>query len=554
MRLTPYCARWGAAAVMVASAVAGCGGGSSGSGGSSSNSGSPAKTSNAADAKDTGPLVIADAAVVNSLDPDGPSATFVGNLTVAENAYEGLTNYKPTANPDDMGGGQFIDTSDLDPGLASAWKSDDKGWTFELRKGVKSAAGNEFTSADVVWSYKRTVGLKATGAFVMSAIGLVTGVKAEGKYSVRYTTSGPSPVLPWTILQSYNRPLDSTEVKKHVTKSDPWASKWLTTHTAGYGAYTVSQYESGKSITLDPSPSYWGDKAKRQIKILAIPDASGRYSALQKGDINVAYGLSPQQIKQASSAGLHLFRFKGNSLVSLFPDVKLPQFKNPEVRQALQYATPSDQIVKSVYLGYGFTLKSIMPPYFKGYSEAGWDYTYDPAKAKQLVEQAGFKNGVSTELYYSSESPTLASLATVLQGAWQQAGINVKLNPQPSSTLVTRAFAKKDIPLYMTDTSSIVIPDGSTAGALWATGGFGNINNYSNPAFDKAYKASLSSLEFDVREAPIKDMQSAAATDPIFTAVAGLESIVATSPNVSDYQWEPSQATNYKTLATDSAG
>ena len=152
MTRSPYLGRRGLAASLVAAsalALAACGGSSSSSGDGAAKADGAGK---ATAAKTTGPLVIADAAVANSLDPDGPSGTFVGNLTAIENTYEALTDYQPVANPEDKGGGQFIDTTKVAPALATEWEGDDKGYTFTLREGVKSPAGNEFTSADVVWT------------------------------------------------------------------------------------------------------------------------------------------------------------------------------------------------------------------------------------------------------------------------------------------------------------------------------------------------------------------------------------------------------------------
>lgn len=547
-----------AAITLVAATLTACGGSSSSSSSSSSGSTSSAPTGTGASSATStgsgaaaagGTLVVADATSPSSLDPDGPSSTVTSNLTAVANTYDPLVDFKPAPNPASLGGGQFIDTSGVAAKLATSWRSTNTSWTFNLRRGVRNAYGHEFTSADVVWTYQRSMGLRSTGAFILSLLSRVTGVKALGKYEVRYTTSGPSPMMLWTLTTSYLRPIDSVEAKQHITAKDPWASSWLSRNTAGFGAYDVSAYSPGQSMTLAPAPTYWGDPAKSTIKMIAVSDSSSRFSSLEKGDVNVALTLTPQQLKQAaSSKDVHLFRFRGNSQVTIFPDIKLPFFRSAQVRQALQYATPSDDIIRSVYLGFGFPLRSIAPSYVYGYTDKDWPYSYATDRAKQLMRAAGYANGFSTDLYYSSDAPNLAPLATLLQSAYAQIGIKLRLVPQPTTTLVTRAFSRKDIPMYMTDTSSVALPDISDAGALWSTGGFGNVNNYSNPAFDQAYRQSFASLDNSARLPALQALQMQGAINPIAVQVNGLESVAATNPNVVGYQWDPSQAQVFKTL------
>lgn len=537
-----------AVAAAAAAALAGCGGGGSDD--------APPEGSGVGKAVvvKPGKLVIADSAAPDSLDPDGPSASVVPNLTAYTNAYDGLVSHKREDNSKALGGGTTIDADGLAPGLASSWTTADETTTVRLRKGVKSAQGNELTSADVVWSYERAKGLNATAGFVYSVVGGITDVRARGKYSVEFRTKRPSPMLLVSLAQPYTKIYDSTEVKKHATAKDKWASKWLTTHTAGFGAYTVSSMVPGKSLKLSPASGYWGGKAENAIEMISIPDPANRYVALQKGDINMALNLPPVQLQEAEKAeAVHLFRVRGNGLVQAFPNFRVKPFQNPKVRQALQYATPQEEIVKRVYLGFGFPIRSLATPYSPGYTDRHWPYAYDVEKAKELMQEAGYADGVDTELHYSSESPTLGTLATILQSSWAQIGVNVKLVGRPATELVTRAFGKKDLPLYLTDSATSVIPDISNLGALYRTGGFANVNNYSSKPFDAAYETSVSTNDA-ARRAPAFDrLQRVAAADPPSVYAAGLESVVAASSNVTGYSWQPDQGQVFGALKVTAA-
>jgi peptide/nickel transport system substrate-binding protein len=532
--------------------LAACGGGSSSDSSATGTSASatPAASSDAAKgAAKKGRLVVADAAAVTSLDPDGPSASAVDNLIAINNTYDNLVTYKHTANPADLGGGETLDAEGVAPALATSWTQTDDGATLTLRKGVMSQYGNELTAQDVVWSYERSAGLKATGAFVYNVDGGVTGVKAVSKYEVKYTTKGPAPMLLISLGQPYTKIYDATEVKKHVSGSDKWAAKWLATHAAGFGPYTAGTFTSGRSLELEPSKTYWGGAPENAISLMAIPDAANRLNALKKGDVNVALGLAPRQLQEVGSDdALHLYRVRGNSLVTLFPNSKVPQLKNVKVRQALQYATPQDQIVKQVYLGFGFPIKSVATSYSPGYTDKYWPYTYDIAKAKDLMKQAGYAAGFSTEVDYPAESNTMAALAPILQSSYAQIGIKVTLKPVPNSTLITRVFGKKDVPMFLTDAATSVIPDMGNVAALYTTGGFANVDNYSNAQFDAAAKTALSTNDEAKRMAAFDAMQKITAADSPFVAVSGLESVVATSANITGYRWYPDQSQVFSTL------
>jgi peptide/nickel transport system substrate-binding protein len=545
-----------AAGVTVGLAACGGGGDSSTTSGAPTTGGSATTASTAAaatGAAKAGNLVFADAAVANALDPDGAAATTPANLTVLNNAYEGIINYKFKPNATDLGGGQMLDADGVAPGLAESWKQTDKGVTFTLRKGAMDQYGNEFTSADVKYTYDRNTALKATGAFILTANGKITGVKTNGKYSFTYVTSSPAPMLLPALASAYVKPIDATEAKKHATAKDPWSTKWLNSHTAGWGPYTVSSYSSGKEVDLAPSATYWNGKPQNAVKLIPIPDASNRLAAVQKGDVNLAIGLTPQQEKSAAGQqDLHEFRFNGNVVLNLYPNEKLvPATKNPLVRQAMHYAIPTADLIKQVYLGYAFDPKSIIPSYVKGFTNKYWPYSYDIAKAKALMKQAGYANGFSMEIFYANESATLAQVAPIVQSSFAQIGIKVKLVTQPQATILTRMFGDRDMQSYFVDLAASVVPELANTGAIWATGGFGNTTFYQNKAFDKAAAASASSLDPAVRDPANDQLQKIIAEDPPTVQMAGLQSVAVTSGNITGYSWTPEGSVPFSGLKVD---
>jgi ABC-type transport system substrate-binding protein len=369
---------------------------------------------------------------------------------------------------------------------------------------------------------------------------------------LQIVTDGPAPMLLDTLaLAAPMWPIDATAAKAHQTTSDPNAATWLSSHSAGFGPFSLTSYTPSQSAVFTPNPHYFAGKPTKSVKMIAIPDSATRFSSLQQGAIDVALNLTPQQVTQAGrSKKLHVFSFQGNSNTSVYLNLDVPQLVNPLVRQAMWYATPSQQIIKSVYAGHAFLFKSEVPPDVPGYTTKYYKYSYNIAKAKALMQQAGLGGGFSTTMYYATNDAPLASVATVLQAAWSQIGINVTLQAEPQPALVTQSFGQKNLPVYLIDTASQIFPIGTEFGALYSSGGFSNTTHYLNPAFDSAFTASNSTWSNKQILADTDAMQKATMASPIYIPVAGLNTNVVTNSSIKNWVWDPSQAQRWAPAVT----
>src|SRR5262249_14268481 len=130
--------------------------------------------------------------------------------------------------------------------------------TIHLRKGVKSAAGNELTAEDLKWKWDRGFAIPGEGQF---QIQVVLGIPQPGwrvvdKYTFEVKTPKRNAVLAYEMaMQKFGIAFDSTEAKKHVTADDPWATKWLATNAAGFGPYALESYTPGTSVVLTANPN-----------------------------------------------------------------------------------------------------------------------------------------------------------------------------------------------------------------------------------------------------------------------------------------------------------
>lgn len=507
-------------------------------------SGSTLSATKRAHASDT--LVVGDSDVANSLDPDGAAATYIPNHNAYVNLYDRLFEQKSVPNPLGNGLTSAIDTT---PMLAESWKADASGKsiTITLRKGVKSEAGNELTSADAVYSWQRAMALGATGSFEFAVLAKVSKVVAVGKYQVRYFTGGPSPAFTQMLALAQIPIYDSAVVKQHVTAEDKTAKTWLAEHYAGFGQWKLKSWTKGQSMVFERRDDYYGKKSPyKQVRYVAIKDSGSRLATLKQGDIDIALGLSPQQIKDAAKTkGIRTANFKGNSQEWVFLNYKTPELASAKVRQALLYATPYKQIIDTAYLGDAEIAKSPLPWYLPYTTDKFWRFDTDIAKAKALLAEAGFTSAkpLTIELSYSDDRPVQNQITAILQQGWGQAGVKVTLQKSPSSTLIDRYIVKKDLPAYSTDTASPVPPDGSILLFFHMTGGFLNGVNYSNKTWDGMFAKSLSTNDPKARAQVFRDMQKLFWLNPPFLPLVTTYDQVAMKDSIGAYTWRYDHAT-----------
>lgn len=382
------------------------------------------------------------------------------------------------------------------PGLLTACdlSSDGKTATYHLRQGVKSAVGNEFTSADVLFRVKRALANNAIGAFLLGAANAadINKWKAVDKYTVQITSPTPMPLICPINTNEYWTYLDSTEIQKHVTSSDPQANNWVPFHGDSFGPYYITKWTPGQEVDLSANPNYWGGVPKiKRIIYKVVPEAANRVALLQSGGIQMAEGLAPQDIESLKGkSGVHVAAVRSSLSIYLVMNNQEAPFNNPKVRQAINYAIDRDQIVSKVYLGLAHNWQGVMPSLYPGYVNFN-TYDYNISKAKQLLSEAGYPNGFSTVLSYNSGDAVQSNLAVVLQSSFKQLGINATIQQQPPGPYSDRIQSKKETFGLWLDFP--IQPDLNYSMRLfYLTGNAVNYQNYSNPQIDKILQDCVS--------------------------------------------------------------
>lgn len=480
-------------------ATGACAAGSKKEGGSGTASAGPA----------AGTLRIAVSSYLSSWDQD-----FVGFDLTALMLYKNVFPYMVDYGVTDAGGSKILDTQSITPTFAESFEpsADQKTWTLKLRKGVTFASGNELKAADVKWAKDRAFAAQANVAGIYRTIGLTEPgqVQVVDDYTVTFTQAFPS-ALTRQIQAISLYVFDSVEAKKHATDADPWAKDWLAKNAPTGGYFNVTKATQGQEIVLEANKGYTGpDPAKTAtIRIAVVADGSNQRLQLQNGDIDVALGIGQRDIADLKKTdGITVVSAASNEQVAIQMSVTTAPFDDVNVRKALAYAVPYEQIIANVYGGDARPTKSLVPLDMPGYDEGGYPFTYDVEKAKAAL---GGK-AISSELVFETDNATQQQIAVLVQSEARKAGIELKLTPLDPATLAGRR-QQKNIPLQLTSGQLWVNDVEYMLATSFVKGAALNYSNYTNAEIEQIYEKSHTTVDGAARLALWKRVQEVFAAE-----------------------------------------
>ncbi len=501
----------------------------------------------------TSQIVVASVTTPPTIDMDFVSGAPQG-WEIGYNIYDTLFGYQgQTSAPGD----HTVDYSKIVGRAVESWElaSDNVTWTLHLRHGVKSADGqDEMTAADVKYTLDRSIALGATGMYVAAAVNLTKpdSIQVVDDYTVQIKLDSYSPFFLERYTMVYPGVLDSKVVQQHATADDPWAAKWLGTHSAGYGPYYVSEFTSGQQVVLKANPNYWqGVPAIGTVIYKSVPDASSRLSLLKGGDVDIALNLSPDQNADAKATnGITVYDQKpANTFIAIAMNEKMAPFDNVLVRQALAYAIPYDDIINNVYKGFAAKADSYLPPTFPDHVSGYWPYTYDANQAKTLLAQAGYPNGFKTTLTFAELSPAEQNVAIAIQSALAQINVTMDLNIV-SPAVSQKAINDRSEPMIMYTANSHNF-DGAFAMQQWVSSGpVGGLNagNYNNPTLEALFDSASKETDTQTRHQDIVQMQDILAHDMPWLMAAIEDYVAPMKSDIKGFEWMPYASILFWTL------
>lgn len=410
---------------------------------------------------------------------------------------------------------------DYVPELASDIKRSDDGltYTFPLRDGVKFHDGRAMSSSDV----KYTLDLLFSSSFAKSA----SFFEATGAEKHSYIKSVEAPD-PHTIVVTLTKPwvgLLSNLVPVPIIPKDSYQSQ--KEHPLGTGPFKFVHYDNTQQICdLEAFPDYWDGPTKlHSVRVRVISDMNALQAELQAGRVDIAplpTSLSPDSIKRLEQdPNLQVKAFNGSNLILLTLNTSSPPLDNVKVRQAIAYAIDRQSMIEKLLLGYGKIAHSIIPEESWAYSP-GHTYAYDPATAKKLLAEAGFRGDKPIVYKLSGSSVAGRQYAGVIQNYLKDVGIPVEIQTSELNTLFDElrrgnfqmAYGQwvggNQDPIFYKDLfATSEIPTQTRASR--------NRSRYSNPELDKLLDEAVNTYDrVKARELYVKIQEIVSRDVPVF--------------------------------------
>ena len=406
------------------------------------------------------------------------------------------------------------------PGLAEKYEvSDDQlTWTFHLRDGLKWSDGSALTADDFVYSWQRLVDPNVAAPYAQTVLGMVEGYDdaigrpdADGN-----TTVDPDPTKlkveapdEKTLIVHMAKPtpyfdklaafVSLSPVKKDVVEANPdgWSIDPKTYISTG--PFKLTGWEPGSYLMFEKNENYWdADSIKLDgIKCLLMQDQNATFSAYESGDALMIKDVPTQEITTLKErSDFHIDPILGTYYLDL--NTTLDEFKDPKVREALSLALDRKYISETITSGTYTPASGFVSEGVTDWNGTAWqdnitdksayinidDHAGNLAKAKELLKEAGYENGVGLpEMVYSTNDASYhKKIAEYLQQAWGELGLKVQVNivewksftPQRRSG--NYQIARDGWVMDYNDPSNIL--------ELALTGNGNNNAKYSNPEFD----------------------------------------------------------------------
>ena len=440
----------------------------------------------------------------------------------------------------------YSDFSKLTGALAESWDADadGRGVTFHLRKGVMSHWGNELTADDVFYSWNRAFQLKSNrmSTFVRMRMKDPSAIKIIDKYTVRFEYEAPRSIGVVMHSSIYVGINDSVACKANATASDPWAKEWIGKNGGGFGSYYVDTWQPGQQVIFRAHEGYWrGAPTIKRVIVRAVPNSANRLALIQTGAVDIAQWLLPNEVLQAAkNPDVKVSNFRSNFHVIYCMNTTKPPFDNPKVRQAFKWAYPYDAVLKTVFMGLAEPCKSLVPSVFPDSNETYYPFTTDPEKAKALLAEAGFPDGLKVNLTYNTEISWDEQLAILTQTSLKKAGIELTLNKLPGGQFFDQEWGRQLTTYFFEDQPNVPAAEY----ALWAfanSAARGNHTAYSNKEIDALTDGALSEPDPVKRQQMNYKAQQILCADGALVFIARPPLSLAMNPAIKGARWYPAE-------------
>jgi len=364
---------------------------------------------------------------------------FTGGELIA-NIYDRVMMYEPE------------NLTTLVGGVAESFVISDAGKTITLkiRAGQKFHSGNPVTAEDVAFSLRRVIMLNKTPSFIFTQFGwnadnvndLVQAISAD-----TVVLKLESDLSPGLVLNALSAGVGSVVDKKTVmshAKDGDLGYDWLKNHSAGSGAYALKAWKANELVSLEANPDYrHGAPGIKRVILRHVPETSAQRLLLEKGDVDMARDLSPDQIMgMAGNADIVINDYPKAALTYLASNEAHPILSKPQVRKAMRYVIDYKGMVNSFLAGQYKIHQAIWPSgMWASYDET--PFSLDLDKARSLLAEAGYAGGGFKVTIDTLRKAPFPEIAQSLQANLAKVGIESEIILSEGKTLWPKYRARK---------------------------------------------------------------------------------------------------------------
>ncbi len=396
------------------------------------------------------------------------------------------------------------------PDLARSWKVSKDGtvWTFYLRKGIHWHDGVEFTAEDVKFTFDKILDPLTNSVRRSNYIIDETPIKFVVQDKYVFQAILPKPFAPFLVNMCMNI------IPKHLLEKENINKSEFNRRPIGTGPFKFEEWKSADHITVRANDDYFmGKPLLKKIIFRIIPDENARMAALERGEVDET-NISPQDYQRFSNLPtVSLFTYDTLSYSYLGFNLANPLFNSKAVRQALSYAIDKDKLVEVIYRGLATPAHAPQSPISWAYNPHVHKYSYNPARAKEILKKEGWKvgeNGILEKDRKPFEFTVILNkgnrerekAAIIIQDYFKQIGVKMNIQMMEWSAMIKilNDPTKKDFETVIIGWSLGIDPDDKS---IWNSGeypaGF-NFIKYNNPEVDRLIELGRSTIDRSKRK------------------------------------------------------
>ncbi|MEI4232095.1 ABC transporter substrate-binding protein [Roseovarius sp. D22-M7] len=373
------------------------------------------------------------------------------------------------------------------PDLATKWAPDDEGrvWTFRIREGVRFHDGTPLDAEDVVYSIARVIDPEY-GSPARAAVKMIERIEATGRLTVRMTLDSSFADLPLQLMDPRLRII-------------PEGSGETVARTGiGTGPFRVETFDADGITVLTAFEDYWeGLPALARIEVIGVSNAQARLQAFLSGQLDMERGIAPV-LRRALEDSHHyqLMEIPTGNWMGLAFRTDLEPFDDPRVRRALRLVVDREEMLDLALDGGGI-ISCDTPVAPNDQYRADMTCPPDPDRARALLAEAGYPDGIDVDVHVSSLDPSWPVIGVTYQEQAARAGIRVNVVNAAADGYWSTVWMKK--PAFTTSwgerPADQALNEAFHSSAKW------NETGYADPEFDRLLEAARAELDFEKRRA-----------------------------------------------------